>query len=44
MVCAEMWYLEITLIFAGIMGVIALDAQAIILNLVYLLYMIPLGM
>ena len=42
-ICFEWWALEITTIFAGILGAKQLGAQVAIVNLTGMVYMIPLG-
>lgn len=44
MICAEWWYFEILVILAGNMGVLQLDAQAIIMSTCGMLTMVALGM
>jgi MATE family multidrug resistance protein len=43
MQCAEWWAFELLAIFAGIMGTHQLAAQVAVINIIGLIYMIPLG-
>ena len=43
MLCFEWWVFELLAIFSGLMSVEALGAEVIIVNLVSLIFMVPLG-
>ena len=43
MLCFEWWCFELLAIFSGLMSVEALAAEVIIVNIVTLIFMIPLG-
>lgn len=43
MLCFEWWCFELLAIFSGLMGVEALAAEVIVVNLVTLVFMVPLG-
>lgn len=43
MQCFEWWAFEVIAIFAGILSVTDLAAQVVIINIIGLIYMIPLG-
>jgi len=43
MLCFEWWCFELLAIFSGLMSVEALAAEVIIVNLVALIFMVPLG-
>jgi MATE family multidrug resistance protein len=43
MLCFEWWAFELLALFSGIMGVDALAAEVIIINVVSFIFMIPLG-
>jgi len=43
MICAEWWAFEALTIMAGILGVTELASQTISLNMLALLFMVPLG-
>jgi len=43
MLCFEWWAFEVIAIFAGMMSVTDLAAQVVIINIIGLVYMIPLG-
>ena len=43
MQCAEWWAFELLAIFAGILGTHQLAAQVAVINIIGLLYMVPLG-
>ena len=43
MLCFEWWCFELLAIFSGLMSVEALAAEVIVVNLVTLIFMVPLG-
>ena len=43
MLCFEWWCFELLAIFSGLMGVQALAAEVIVVNMVSMVFMIPLG-
>lgn len=43
MLCFEWWVFELLAIFSGLMSVDALAAEVIVVNLVTLIFMVPLG-
>jgi len=43
MLCFEWWAFELLAIFSGYLGVIALAAEVVIINLVTFIFMLPLG-
>ena len=43
MLCFEWWAFELLAIFSGYLGVIALAAEVVIINIVTFIFMLPLG-
>ena len=43
MLCFEWWVFELLAIFSGLMSVEALAAEVIVVNIVTLVFMVPLG-
>jgi len=43
MLCSEWWAFEAMIIFAGIMGILELASQTIFLQVLALLFMVPMG-
>ena len=43
MLCAEWWVFELLAIFAGMLGAHHLAAQVAVINIIGLIFMVPLG-